>query len=102
MVNSMVTSLQKSQNEERTSMVDSMCLGGNKPSIPVLHKSEEPDFNTNTGNSLLISSATVDKPVDLSTKKENDTDSTTQGKFDTFMKKKILCMFHVRYTCLFI
>ncbi|XP_049637258.1 E3 SUMO-protein ligase RanBP2-like isoform X2 [Suncus etruscus] len=79
-----VQEAQKSQNEEKTSMVDSMCIGGNKLSIPVLRKSEEPDFNTNTGNSLLISSSTVDKPVDLSTKKENDTDSTMENKVISF------------------
>ncbi|XP_073094813.1 ranBP2-like and GRIP domain-containing protein 4 isoform X7 [Manis javanica] len=72
-----VQEAQKSRNEEITNMVDNMCSDGNKEAAP-LCRSEEPDFITKSVSSLPVSSGTVDKPVDLSTRKENDADSTTQ------------------------
>lgn len=56
-----------------------MCSDGNKEAAP-LCRSEEPDFITKSVSSLPVSSGTVDKPVDLSARKENDADSTSQGK----------------------
>ncbi|XP_029792911.1 E3 SUMO-protein ligase RanBP2-like isoform X2 [Suricata suricatta] len=73
---------QKSQNEEITSPVDSVCTGGTKVTVPFLSKSEEPDFITKSVSSP-ISSGTVDKPVDLSTRKDNDADSTSQVESKT-------------------
>nr|XP_044629045.1 E3 SUMO-protein ligase RanBP2 isoform X5 [Equus asinus] len=73
-----VQEAQKSQNEEITSTADSVCTGGTKVTVPFLCKSEEPDFITKSVSSPPISSGTVDKPVDLSTRKENDADSTSQ------------------------
>nr|XP_036871300.1 E3 SUMO-protein ligase RanBP2 isoform X2 [Manis javanica] len=72
-----VQEAQKSRNEEITNLVDNMCSDGNKEAAP-LCRSEEPDFITKSVSSLPVSSGTVDKPVDLSTRKENDADSTTQ------------------------
>ncbi|KAM7098725.1 E3 SUMO-protein ligase RanBP2 isoform 7-T7 [Molossus nigricans] len=46
--------------------------------VPFLCKSEEPDFTTNAVSSPSIFSGTGDKPVDLSTRKENDAVSTSQ------------------------
>lgn len=77
---SVTSSLQKSQNEEISSLADSVYTGGTKVTVPFLCKSEEPDFITESISSPPISSGTVDKPVDLSTRKENDADSTSQGK----------------------
>ncbi|XP_077624670.1 E3 SUMO-protein ligase RanBP2 [Crocuta crocuta] len=74
---------QKSQNEEITSPVDSVYTGGTKVTVPFLSKSEEPDFITKSVSSPPISSGTVDKPVDLSTRKENDADSTSQVESKT-------------------
>lgn len=74
------TSLQKSQNAEITSTTDSVYTSGTTVTVPFLCKSEEPDFITKSVSSPPISSGTVDRPVDLSTRKENDADSTSQGK----------------------
>ena len=73
------SSLQKSQNEDITSTADSVCTDGSKVTVPFLYKSEEPEFTTKSVSSPPISSETADKPVDLSTRKENDADSTSQG-----------------------
>ncbi|XP_055970618.1 E3 SUMO-protein ligase RanBP2-like isoform X2 [Sorex fumeus] len=75
-----VQEAQKSQNDEKTSLVDNVLTGETKMAVPVLCKSEEPGLTTDPISSSLISSGTVDKPVDLSTRKENDTDSTSQGE----------------------
>ncbi|XP_054994029.1 E3 SUMO-protein ligase RanBP2 isoform X1 [Sorex araneus] len=75
-----VQEAQKSQTDEITSLVDSVHTGGTKVAVPVLCKSEEPGLTTNPISLSLISSGTVDKPVDLSTRKENETDSTSQGE----------------------
>ncbi|XP_025787816.1 E3 SUMO-protein ligase RanBP2 [Puma concolor] len=74
---------QKSQNEEISSLADSVYTGGTKVTVPFLCKSEEPDFITESISSPPISSGTVDKPVDLSTRKENDADSTSQVESKT-------------------
>lgn len=63
-----------------TSTADSVCTGGAKVTVPFLCKYEEPHFITKSLGSPSILSGTVDKPVDLSTRKENDADSTSQGK----------------------
>ncbi|XP_024408127.2 E3 SUMO-protein ligase RanBP2 isoform X1 [Desmodus rotundus] len=73
-----VQEAQKSQNEEMTSTADSVCTGGAKVTVPFLCKYEEPHFITKSLGSPSILSGTVDKPVDLSTRKENDADSTSQ------------------------
>ncbi|KAK2510177.1 hypothetical protein MC885_010985 [Smutsia gigantea] len=78
-----VQEAQKSRNEEITSMTDSVCSGGTKETAPLLCKSEEPDFITKSVSSLPVSSGSVDKPVDLSTRKENDADSTSQVEITT-------------------
>ncbi|XP_027479510.2 E3 SUMO-protein ligase RanBP2 isoform X1 [Zalophus californianus] len=74
---------QKSQNEEITNTTDSVYTGGTKVTVPFLCKSEEPDFITKSISSPPISSGTVDKPVDLSTRKEDDADSTSQVESKT-------------------
>ncbi|KAK1339585.1 hypothetical protein QTO34_018138 [Cnephaeus nilssonii] len=79
-----VQEAQKSHNEEiTTSTVDSVCTGGTKVTVPFLCKSEEPDFITKSICSSSIFSGTVDKPVDLSTRKESDEDSTSQVESKT-------------------
>lgn len=76
-----VQEAQKSRKEEVTRLVDRVCTGGTEKAVPVLC---EPDSNTNPNNASLLSSGTVDKPVDLSTRKENDTESTkSQGENQT-------------------
>ncbi|XP_065746695.1 ranBP2-like and GRIP domain-containing protein 4 isoform X2 [Phocoena phocoena] len=77
------SSLQKSQNEDITSTADSVCTDGSKVTLPFLCKSEEPEFTTKCISSPPISSETVDKPVDLCTRKENDADSTSQVESKT-------------------
>lgn len=54
-----------------------MCTGGTKVTEPFLCKSEESDFIT---TSISSPPGTVEKPVDLSTKKDDDADSISQGK----------------------
>ncbi|XP_057596684.1 E3 SUMO-protein ligase RanBP2-like isoform X2 [Hippopotamus amphibius kiboko] len=78
-----VQEAQKSQNEDITSTADSVCIDGTKVTVPFLCKSEEPEFTTKSISSPPVSSGTVDKPVDLSTRKENDTDSTSQVESKT-------------------
>ncbi|ELK30137.1 E3 SUMO-protein ligase RanBP2 [Myotis davidii] len=78
-----VQEAQKSHNEEITSMADSVCTGGTKVTVPFLCKSEEPDFITKSICSSSTFSGTVDKPVDLSTRKDNDADSTSQVESKT-------------------
>ncbi|XP_058934561.1 E3 SUMO-protein ligase RanBP2 isoform X2 [Kogia breviceps] len=73
----------KSQKEDITSMADSVCTDGSKVTVPFLCKSEEPEFTTKSISSPPFSSETVDKPVDLSTRKENDADSTSQVESKT-------------------
>ncbi|XP_045627821.1 E3 SUMO-protein ligase RanBP2 isoform X3 [Ursus americanus] len=74
---------QKSQNAEITSTTDSVYTSGTTVTVPFLCKSEEPDFITKSVSSPPISSGTVDRPVDLSTRKENDADSTSQVESKT-------------------
>lgn len=57
-----------------------MCTDETKETVPLLCKSEESDFITKSISSPPVSSGTVDKPVDLSTRKEDDADSVSQGK----------------------
>ncbi|XP_037663069.1 E3 SUMO-protein ligase RanBP2 isoform X2 [Choloepus didactylus] len=73
-----VREAQKAHSEEVTSMVDSICSGGTKVTIPLFGISEEPDSMTKSLSSAPLSSGTEDKPVDLSARKENDGDSTSQ------------------------
>ncbi|KAM6178159.1 E3 SUMO-protein ligase RanBP2-like [Rhynchocyon petersi] len=78
-----------SQGEELTKIVtstaDSVYTGDTKVTIPVFCKSEEPDSLKKSVSSDPISSGTEDKPVDLSTKKESDTDSTSQVENKTVL-----------------
>ncbi|XP_058390317.1 ranBP2-like and GRIP domain-containing protein 4 isoform X1 [Diceros bicornis minor] len=78
-----VREAQKSQNEKLSSTADSVCTGGTEVTVPFLCKSEDPDLITKSISSRPISSGTVDKPVDLSTRKENDADSTSQVESKT-------------------
>ncbi|XP_032003737.2 E3 SUMO-protein ligase RanBP2-like, partial [Hylobates moloch] len=75
-----VQEAQKSQTEEITSTTDSVYTGGTEVMVPSFCKSEEPDSITKSISSPSVSSETMDKPVDLSTRKEIDTDSTSQGE----------------------
>ncbi|XP_016018457.2 E3 SUMO-protein ligase RanBP2 isoform X2 [Rousettus aegyptiacus] len=68
----------KSQNEEITTTTDSVYTDGTKATVPFLCKSEDPDFINKSISLPPISSGTVDKPVDLSTRKEDGGDSTNQ------------------------
>ncbi|XP_044119732.1 E3 SUMO-protein ligase RanBP2 isoform X1 [Neovison vison] len=74
---------QKSQSEEIANTADSMYTRGSKVTAPFLCKSEEPGFITKSVSSPPVSSGTVDKPVDLSARKENDADSTSQVESKT-------------------
>ncbi|XP_049713049.1 E3 SUMO-protein ligase RanBP2-like isoform X1 [Elephas maximus indicus] len=81
-----VQEAQKSHGEELTevtSTTNSVCTGGTTATIPFFHKSEESESVTKSVSSVPISSGTEDKPVDLSTKKENDADSTSQVESKT-------------------
>ena len=77
--------MQKSQDKNIANSAGGMCTDDTKVTVPFLCKSEEPEFTAKSVSSPSVSSVTVDKPVDLSTRKENDGDSTNQGK--------IWCMF---------
>ncbi|XP_042102028.1 E3 SUMO-protein ligase RanBP2 isoform X4 [Ovis aries] len=78
-----VQEAQKSQDENIASSPDGMCTDDTKVTVPFLCKSEEPEFTTKSVSSPSVSSGTVDKPVDLSTRKENDADSTSQVESKT-------------------
>ncbi|XP_074188422.1 E3 SUMO-protein ligase RanBP2 isoform X3 [Rhinolophus sinicus] len=78
-----VKEAQKSQNEEITTTADSVCTDETKETVPLLCKSEESDFITKSISSPPVSSGTVDKPVDLSTRKEDDADSVSQVESKT-------------------
>uniref|UniRef100_A0AAA9S165 E3 SUMO-protein ligase RanBP2 n=1 Tax=Bos taurus TaxID=9913 RepID=A0AAA9S165_BOVIN len=78
-----VQEAQKSQDENIASSADGMCTDDTKVTVPFLCKSEEPEFTTKSVSSPSVSSGTVDKPVDLSTRKENDADSTSQVESKT-------------------
>ncbi|XP_036729029.1 E3 SUMO-protein ligase RanBP2 isoform X3 [Balaenoptera musculus] len=78
-----VQEAQKSQNEDITSTADSVCTDGSKVTVPFLYKYEEPEFTTKSISSPPVSSETADKPVDLSTRKQNDADSTSQVESKT-------------------
>ncbi|XP_077884962.1 E3 SUMO-protein ligase RanBP2 isoform X2 [Ictidomys tridecemlineatus] len=73
-----VQEAQKSQSEEITSTTDSVYTGGTEMTAAFFCKSEEPDSVAKPISSSSVSSGTVDKPVDLSTRKESDTESTSQ------------------------
>ncbi|KAK2092897.1 E3 SUMO-protein ligase RanBP2 [Saguinus oedipus] len=75
-----VQDAQKSQTEEITGTTDSVYIGGTDMTVPSFCNSEEPDSITKSISSPPTSSETMDKPVDLSTRKEIDTDSTSQGE----------------------
>ncbi|EPY87057.1 E3 SUMO-protein ligase RanBP2 [Camelus ferus] len=74
---------QKSQSEEATSRAESVCAGGSEVTVPHVCESQEPDFTTRSASSPPISSGTVDKPVDLSTRKEDDAESAGQVESKT-------------------
>ncbi|XP_045406324.1 E3 SUMO-protein ligase RanBP2 [Lemur catta] len=78
-----VQEAQKSQSEEITSTANSVCTGGTEMTAPFFCKSEEPDSITKSLSSPPISSGTAEKPVDLSTRKEIDADSTSQVESKT-------------------
>ncbi|XP_074210589.1 ranBP2-like and GRIP domain-containing protein 4 isoform X1 [Camelus bactrianus] len=78
-----VQEAQKSQSEEATSRAESVCAGGSEVTVPHVCESQEPDFTTRSASSPPISSGTVDKPVDLSTRKEDDAESAGQVESKT-------------------
>ncbi|XP_012586985.1 PREDICTED: E3 SUMO-protein ligase RanBP2 isoform X2 [Condylura cristata] len=78
-----VQEAQKSQDEEISSTTNSVYTGGNNLTAPFLCKSEESDFNMKSASSPPVSSGTVDKPVDLSTRKENEAEPTSQVESKT-------------------
>ncbi|XP_065785283.1 E3 SUMO-protein ligase RanBP2-like isoform X3 [Muntiacus reevesi] len=78
-----VQEAQKSQDKNIASSADGMCTDDTKMTVPFLCKSEEPEFTTKSVSPPSVSSGTVDKPVDLSTRKENDGDSTSQVESKT-------------------
>ncbi|XP_019519372.1 PREDICTED: E3 SUMO-protein ligase RanBP2 isoform X2 [Hipposideros armiger] len=78
-----VKEAQKFQNDEITTTADSVCTGGTEETVPLLCKSEESDFSSKSVSLPPISSGTVDKPVDLSTRKEDDADSISQVESKT-------------------
>lgn len=71
--------MQKSQNEKVTDASDEEHAGETEVINPFVCKSEEPESNTKSGSSSPVS-GTVDKPVDLCTRKETDTEVPNQGK----------------------
>lgn len=75
---------QKSQNEKVTDAVGNEHTGATEVTNPFVCKSEEPDSNTKPSSSSSVS-GTVDKPVDLSTRKETDTEFPSQGESKTVM-----------------
>ena len=74
-----LSSLQKSQNEKVTDRVGIEHLGETEITSPVDCKSEEPDSDTKPSSSSPVP-GTVDKPVDLSTRKETDMEFPSKGK----------------------
>uniref|UniRef100_A0A8C9PK76 E3 SUMO-protein ligase RanBP2 n=1 Tax=Spermophilus dauricus TaxID=99837 RepID=A0A8C9PK76_SPEDA len=78
-----VQEAQKSQSEEITSTTDGVYTGGTEVTAAFFCKSEEPDSVAKPISSSSVSSGTVDKPVDLSTRKESDTESTSQVESKT-------------------
>lgn len=71
--------LQKSQNEKVTDRVGIEHIGETEVTNPVGCKSEEPDSDTKHSSSSPVS-GTMDKPVDLSTRKETDMEFPSKGK----------------------
>ncbi|XP_012519718.1 PREDICTED: E3 SUMO-protein ligase RanBP2 [Propithecus coquereli] len=78
-----VQEAQKSQSEEITGTANSVCTGGTEMTVPFFCKSEEPGSITKSLSSPPISSGTAEKPVDLSTRKEIDAESTSQVESKT-------------------
>lgn len=72
-------SLQKSQSEKITDAVGNEHPGDTEVTNSFVYKSEESDSNSKSGSSPPVS-GTVDKPVDLCTRKEIDTEVPSQGK----------------------
>ena len=68
-------SVQKSQSEEITNITDSVYTGGTDMTAAFFCKPEELDSVTKPISSSSVSSGTVDKAVDLSTRKDTDTES---------------------------
>ncbi|MBZ3874811.1 E3 SUMO-protein ligase RanBP2 [Sciurus carolinensis] len=78
-----VQEAQKCQSEEITRTTDSVYTSGTEVTAAFFCKSEESDSITKPISSSSVSSGTVDKPVDLSTRKETDTESTSQVESKT-------------------
>ncbi|GAB1295127.1 E3 SUMO-protein ligase RanBP2 [Apodemus speciosus] len=74
----------KSQNEKVTDRVDIEHLGETEITSPVGCKSEEPDSDTKPSSSSPVP-GTVDKPVDLSTRKETDMEFPSKGESKTVL-----------------
>lgn len=75
---------QKSQSEKVTGVVGGESAGETGVTSSFVCKSEEPDSNTKSGSSSPVS-GTVDKPVDLCTRKETDTEFPSQGESKTVL-----------------
>lgn len=92
-----LSSVQKSQSEKVTGVVGGESAGETGVTSSFVCKSEEPDSNTKLGSSSPVS-GTVDKPVDLCTRKETDTEFPSQGK------KSWSCVYIVQYIryCLYV
>lgn len=95
-----VQEAQKSQSEEIASTADGVCTGGTEVTAPSLGKSEEPDSVAKCIGSPPVSCGAADKPVDLSTRKEIEPGSTSQGKteymFKSLHKGEYLCVWKNR------
>ncbi|CAO2608083.1 RanBP2-like and GRIP domain-containing protein 4, partial [Lemmus lemmus] len=74
---------QKSQSEKVTDTFGNEHTGETEVN-PFVCKSEEPESNTKSGSSSPVS-GTVDKPVDLCTRKETDTEVPSQGESKTVL-----------------
>lgn len=74
-----VCEAQKSQNEKVTDRVGIEHIGETEVTNPVGCKSEEPDSDTKHSSSSPVS-GTMDKPVDLSTRKETDMEFPSKGE----------------------
>ncbi|ERE87273.1 E3 SUMO-protein ligase RanBP2 [Cricetulus griseus] len=75
---------QKSQSEKITDAVGNEHPGDTEVTNSFVYKSEESDSNSKSGSSPPVS-GTVDKPVDLCTRKEIDTEVPSQGESKTVL-----------------
>lgn len=79
-----VQEAQKSQSEKVTNTVGIEQTGETEATNPDGSKSEEPDSDTKHSSSSPVP-GTMDKPVDLSTKKETDMEFPSQGESKTVL-----------------